>query len=278
MPELPEVELHRRHLEKWLAGRTVVDVEVRPAGLLDGNSAQSLKKRLKNVTFEKPVRVGKHIAVPSTKGGALYLHLGMTGNFSRRKAGEPEPRFRALSLFLDDDRVVDFTDARRFGTMGWLAGDDVRAAPPFNALGRDLLDDPPGPKEFLALLSTTKRPVKIALMEQSLVAGLGNIHAAEALWRAKIHPERPANSLGVDEVKRLLTGIRQTFKLVLDDDDGESLAYVEQGAVNPFKIYDRDGEKCPRCKRATIGKFTQGGRSTYVCPVCQPLPKARKRS
>ena len=271
MPELPEVEVHRRPLAHWLTGRTVVSAGLRPAGMLPGTTAQSLRKHLALARFLAPVRRGKHLAIPVQDGGARYLHLGMTGHFSRRGTVDPVPRFHALTLILDDGHAVDFTDARRFSRMGWLPTADADHTPPFNALGPDLLDAPPSPAALMQLLRASRRPVKLVLMDQAVVAGLGNIHVVEALWRARIHPLRRADSLTLAEVRRLLTGIRQTFQLVLDDDDGETLPYVTQGAPNPFKVYDRYLETCPRCRKGGIARETHGGRSTYWCPVCQAL-------
>lgn len=276
MPELPEVEVHRRHLARWLTGRTVTRVELRPAGMLAGSSAQSLRKHLLHAQFASPLRVGKHLALPLVDDGALYLHLGMTGNLSRRRSTQPAPRFHALSLWLDDGNIVDFTDARRFSRMGFLTGDNVTTQPPFSALGPDLLNAPPSPAALCRILSPTKRPVKLALMDQALVAGLGNIHCAEVLWRARIHPECPANAITVPQARRLLNAIRWSFQRVLDDDDGETLPYITQGARNIFSVYEREGERCPRCKTGVIAKSAQGGRSTYWCPVCQRPPAKRK--
>lgn len=269
MPELPEVEVHRRHLDAWLAGHSLVELLFKPAGMLAGTTPASLETNLQGARFLAPLRRGKHLAVPVAGGGALYLHLGMTGHFSRRQGDEAVPRFQTLSLHLENGTVVDFTDARRFSKVGWLPDHDVTRYAPFNALGPDLLLSPPSAKELRDLLSRTQRPLKVALMDQGVVAGLGNIHASEALWRARIHPNRLGSSLTLVEARQLLAGIAATFQLVLQDDDGETLPYVTQGAPNPFSVYGREGERCARCRKGEIERAVQAGRSTFWCPVCQ---------
>ncbi|MEW5849758.1 MAG: bifunctional DNA-formamidopyrimidine glycosylase/DNA-(apurinic or apyrimidinic site) lyase [Myxococcota bacterium] len=277
MPELPEVELHRRHLEAWLAGHTVVDVKLKPAGLLGGVTAPQLIKRLTGAEMGVPLRRGKHLALPVASGGALYMHLGMTGHLTRRWADAPEPRFLTLSLLLDDGHAVELTDARRFSKLGWLKTTNIDEEEPFASLGPDLLTARPDAKALHALLQKRRTPIKLALMDQALLAGLGNIHAAEVLWRARIHPATPANTLDVKQAAALLKGIDATFKLVLDHDEGEGVTYVEEpGAPNPFKVYARDDEPCPRCKKKIAG-FTQGGRTTYFCAACQPAPRAPRQ-
>ncbi|MBI5498155.1 MAG: hypothetical protein HY904_24345 [Deltaproteobacteria bacterium] len=269
MPELPEVELHRRHLRGWLCGRVVVRAVVRPAGLLKGSTAGSMTRALRRVRFLEPTRLGKHLLLPTDGGAALYVHLGMTGHLSRRRAAEPAPRYAVMSLELDDGHVVDLTDPRRFSVVGMFAAGCL--PPPMAKLGPDLLDAPPTAAELVQILSRTGKAIKVALMEQERVAGLGNIHAAEALWRARIHPDLPARALTLPQARALLRGIRGTLDLVLQDDDGEAVYYVEvAGNPNPFRLYDREGEPCPRC-RGPIARDVHGGRSTYWCPRCQPL-------
>ena len=118
-------------------------------------------------------------------------------------------------------------------------------------------------------LAKTKRPLKIALMDQALIAGLGNIHAAEALWRAKVSPFVRADEITHAQATKLAAGIHAGIRFALDDASGaEEIVYVEEGGDNPFHVYDRGGDPCRRC-RTTIEKKTQGGRTTYWCPRCQ---------
>ncbi len=270
MPELPEVEVHRRHLQAWVPRRVVEDVHLKPARLLPGTQPRGLLDMVRGARLGIPQRHGKHLWIPTNRNAALYVHLGMTGHLSRRKHAAPAPRFCVLSLVLSGGWTVDLTDPRRFSTLG-LIPDDAQEHAPWAGLGVDLLHAPPTPKELVAALNTRK-PIKVALMEQERIAGLGNIHAAEALWRARIPPTLPANTLTVVQARALLKGIQQTFALVLKDDDGKGVLYVEvAGNPNPFLIYGRGGAPCPRCG-SPIAQFTQAGRTTYVCNRCQPAP------
>jgi formamidopyrimidine-DNA glycosylase len=273
MPELPEVELHRRHLERWLVDHTVMSATVQPARLRPPASAGALGEALTGSRPGVPVRAGKHVAVPVSgpRPGALYVHLGMTGRWTRRRRGEAEPRFRVLSLTLSDGHVVDLTDARRFSCLGWLESGEAVDLGAALGLGPDLLTQVPFPAGLLGRLAGRRRGIKEVLMDQAVVAGLGNIHAAEALWRARIHPSLPARDLDLPGARALLRAIQATFRVVLDDDDGEGVAYVEEGAPNPFKVYGRAGRPCPRC-HGPVARYSQGGRSTYLCPACQPAP------
>lgn len=273
MPELPEVELHRRHLDIWMTGRTLVRVTLGArAKLRLGLTTQVLNRVAHQVPVTGVVRRGKHLFITRPDGGALYAHLGMTGHFSRRTSPQQaEPRFLAWTFHMEDGCCVDFTDPRRFGGLAWLGAGMLDPRSPVHDLGPDLLTQAPTPEELVASFARVKTPLKVALMDQAHWAGLGNIHAAEALWRARVSPFQPARSLTLKQARALLQGIQQTFELVLNDDDGKGVAYVEvAGNPNPFLIYDREGEPCPRCK-TPITRHAQGGRSTYVCASCQPV-------
>lgn len=275
MPELPEVELHRRHLDAWLPGRTVARVEAGARLVMHQDQPfEALAAALEGRRLGPVKRHGKHLFCTVASGGALYVHLGMTGHLSRRAEGAAEPRFRALSLVLDTGLRVELTDPRRFGAVGFFPRGMEDPEAPHAGMGPDLLFNPPTPEALCAFYARVSSPLKVALMDQARVAGLGNIHVAEALWRARISPRQRARDLTLPQAHALLTGIRETFDLVLGDDDGEGVAYVEvPGNANPFLVYDREGEPCPRCRTALM-REVQGGRSTFFCPTCQPPPDA----
>ena len=179
---------------------------------------------------------------------------------------------------LSDGTVVHYRDPRLFGLIAPHAADALRALPAVRALGPDPLLTPLSGLQLRDALGHTRVPIKVALMDQRRLAGLGNIHAAEALWRARLHPGRPTRSLQLPEWNRLATAIRRglAFALAAEDGGEEEIAYVEEpGTENPFKVYARAGEPCPRCG-TSIRLLRQAGRRTDLCPVCQPVRRAKR--
>ncbi len=272
MPELPEVEFCRRCLARWSAGRRVTEVEVldprsvrvrrtdRPSkGHPDGAA------ELRAVGMAAPpgelLRHGKRLLWRFGEG-ALLLHLGMTGKWTRTPN-----RYVKVRLGLDDGTSLHFCDPRLLGGIvptTWEEGKVLLA----DGLGPDALDDHLPPLRGA-------RPVKLALMDQSLVAGLGNVQVMEALWRARIHPATPCDALTDAQRAALPVAIREQLAATLAlFDDAEEIVYVEEDrSQNPFPIYRHAGEPCPVCG-TPIARMVQGGRSTYWCPGCQPEPPA----
>ena len=217
-------------------------------------------------------RKGKHLALFFSGGDGdlgLYLHLGMTGKLVLREPGESAPRFSKVA-FQTKKAEVHFCDARRFGRVRLLSAKALEKLPDLAALGPDARDALPSVAALHALLSRRRQPLKIALLDQTLLAGLGNIHAVEALWRARLSPRARTNELKRSQVKALRAGIRASLALGIREMEAEEgdTHYVEEGGENPFNVYGREGEKCRRCG-ARIAKIAQGGRSTYYCPSCQ---------
>lgn len=272
MPELPEVELTRRNLERWLQGRAVVRAEAEPTRCFRGARRadfEALRGRLSFIS-----RKGKYLMIAFDEGHGLLAHLGMTGKFVRRPAGTAEPYSRARFL-LDDTTVIHFRDPRMFGRIEPAPVDRLGELPAIRALGLDPLSEGLTARALKEAVGSSKQDLKVALMDQGRIAGLGNIHAAEALYRAGLHPARKPATLKDEEWRRLATRIRQTIAFALRSEDGEELEYVEEpGAGNPFLIYGRAGERCRRCA-AQVKSFTQGGRTTHFCPRCQPRKGAR---
>ncbi|MBK6690140.1 MAG: bifunctional DNA-formamidopyrimidine glycosylase/DNA-(apurinic or apyrimidinic site) lyase [Deltaproteobacteria bacterium] len=266
MPELPEVESARVHLEGWLVGQHLHSVQVPPTRLLGDQPAELVQATLSGAKVQAVVRRGKHLLVELDRGRALYLHLGMTGKFVARPRGEVVPHAR-LVLELKE-RWVIFRDPRLFGRIA--VGPRERLWDQYFApLGPDAWLEPLDSAAWLERLGRTKRPIKVALLEQSLVAGLGNIYAAEALFRARIHPERPASSLSKKECGALAKAVQVTLQkalaVIAQEDE---LTYLSEGGDNPFLVYERAGGPCVRCQ-APIVRTVLGGRSTYHCPACQ---------
>lgn len=275
MPELPEVEFARRALLRWMDGRRVVAAEADATRVFRGARPEhfaALRGRLQELQ-----RRGKYLLFTFEGGRGLLGHLGMTGKFVRRPGGHAEPYSRAR-LHLDSGEVVHFRDPRLFGRMEPVPATALRELPAVKALGLDpLLDGAKGPGSALSAaqlqqaLGSSRQDLKVALMDQGRLAGLGNIHAAEALFRAGLHPARKPASLSAAEWGKLARAIQATLDFAFRlNGEGDELDYLEEpGTQNPFRIYGRAGEPCRKC-RAPVESFAQGGRTTHFCPRCQP--------
>ncbi|MBX5481567.1 MAG: bifunctional DNA-formamidopyrimidine glycosylase/DNA-(apurinic or apyrimidinic site) lyase [Myxococcaceae bacterium] len=269
MPELPEVEIARRQLLRWMNGRRVVKAEpargVRTFRGADPSAFARISGRLAEAH-----RRGKYLLLGFDGGMGALMHLGMTGKFVIRPEGVDEPYSRAR-LHLDDGRVIHFRDPRLFGRIEPAPVAQLHALGTIAALGIDPYADGLSPGQLVAAVGDSKQDLKVALMDQSRIAGLGNIHAAEALFRARIHPARKPASLRADEWRRLARAIRATLDYGIRTQEHEDeMQYVEEpGSPNPFLIYGRAGTPCPRCG-TRVRSFTQGGRTTHYCPRCQP--------
>ena len=265
------MEIARRTLERWLGGAEVTDAEAERTRIFRAGGRADFR-RLRG-RLARADRHGKVLLVSLESGQGFLSHLGMTGKWVRRPAGEPVPYSRAR-LLLSDGTVVHYRDPRLFGRIEPHPVEALRTLPALRALGPDPLLTPLSGRKLRDALGATRVPIKVALMDQRRLAGLGNIHAAEALWRARLHPGRPTRSLALPEWSRLATAIRRGLTFALAAEDGEEIAYVEEpGTENPFKVYARAGEPCPRCG-TSIRLLRQAGRRTDLCPRCQP---ARRR-
>jgi formamidopyrimidine-DNA glycosylase len=256
MPELPEVEFARRSLSRWLDGRTIVEAAIPPSRITRGLSLNVKGARVNGVD-----RRGKWLRIRLSTG-TLFSHLGMTGKWVRREPGAPDDRFQKARLDVKD-ASVRYLDPRLFGRLILVGGKTI---PEWEAMGTDLLEMK---RIDAAPFARSSRSIKETLLDQSRFAGVGNIQAAEALWRARIHPRRKASSLSPKEWSALLKGMHQSIAYTLAQEDGDEITYVEEpNSDNPFKVYARQGEPCPRCKKK-LKRIVQGGRSTVFCPKCQ---------
>jgi len=264
MPELPEVEIARRQLVRWLRGRAVTGAEAEPTRIFRGGDPERFA-RLRGRLLEAG-RKGKYLLLRFDDGTGVLAHFGMTGKLVRRPRGMLEPYSRAR-LLLDDGLTVHFRDARMFGRIAALDADRLGDLPEILKLGVDPLADGLDFRALREAVSPSRQDLKVALMDQGRIAGLGNIHAAEALYRSSLHPASRPASLRDEDWKRLCRGIRSTIRrgLTLGDPD-----------ENPFLVYGRKGQRCRLCG-AAVRAFVQGGRTTYFCPGCQKKPSGRRR-
>ncbi|MHB8873202.1 MAG: DNA-formamidopyrimidine glycosylase family protein, partial [Myxococcaceae bacterium] len=185
MPELPELELARRNVERWLGGRRVVKAEAEKVRTFRGANPKDFEKVRGRLLSAR--RRGKNLLLSFEGGRGLALHFGMTGKLVRRQPGGSEPYSRAR-LILDDGTVVHFKDPRLFGRIQPAPAGALLSLPAIAALGPDALLDPLTPDGLAGTVGRTDRELKVALMDQRRLAGLGNLHAAEALFRARLHP------------------------------------------------------------------------------------------
>jgi len=273
MPELPEVEQAASTLRRWLEGAPIARARAAPTRLFRAGGRLLFQRLLPGSRLEGVDRRGKILllsfAGASGKVG-LLCHLGMTGKWVHRPSSADPPAHAHVRLELEGGAVVHYTDPRLFGRIEVHRDADLLALPAVLALGPDPLLDGIDPEVLHARLAKTRRPVKAALLDQALLAGVGNIYATEALFHAGIHPGRAASGLSRAEVARIAVGIDAAMAAALAR-PVEEIAYLSEGGHvgNPFLVYDRAGERCPRCKRGTIEALTIGGRTSAFCGRCQ---------
>jgi formamidopyrimidine-DNA glycosylase len=274
MPELPEVEIAARNLRAWATGRRLVQLRASRGSsyLFRPGTAARLGRALAGARFAGVARRGKQLLLTLERDGraeGLLAHLGMTGKWLRREEQEVAPRHSRVRLHLDDGQVLHFVDQRLFGRLRRVPGARFQEVPELAALGPDPLTEGIDPDRLHASLSRSRLPVKVRIMDQAILPGVGNIVASEACFRARVDPRRPARSIGRAEARRLAEGVREVVDETLLREEGPEIRYVEEGAPNPFLVYDRAGERCPRCRKGTLLRRVQAGRSTYLCPRCQ---------
>jgi formamidopyrimidine-DNA glycosylase len=276
VPELPEVETVRRRLEPALLGRRFDRVEILDSRLTRPLDPLEVAAELTGERVQAVDRRGKYLVLRFDSGRALLIHLRMTGSLLHVPAGsarEADPYARAI-VALDDGSEVVYRDVRRFGT--WLLTEPDEVEPYLDArLGGEPLAPAFTTKRLAEALANRKAPVKAVILDQRRLAGVGNIYADEALWRARVHPLRPGGELDEDELRALHRGIRAALKAGIERQGATLRDYrTPDGGSgrmqHEFKVYGRAGEPCERCGHP-IEKIRAGGRGTWFCPHCQPL-------
>ena len=289
MPELPEVEVLARHLRPLLAAKKIYAIRVRRARVLRPTSPAQLQRALRGAKFTGLVRRGKYLVFKLSRPKIpapliLVGHLGMTGKMYLLPQRAELPKHAAVVLDLGRERFV-FEDTRYFGRL-------TLDAAPLSRLGPEPLSKAFSAGAFAAALGRSGRAIKIKLLDQSLVAGIGNIYASEALFRARIAPRLAARKLAVTEVRRLWRAIRSvlaeairfgsTIPLNHTGGKGNGLFYFGQAVGTPdyyeerLRVYDRKGRPCSRCG-TTIRRVVQAARCTFYCPQCQRVRAASRR-
>jgi formamidopyrimidine-DNA glycosylase len=273
VPELAEVEIAARNLRRWTAGRQIEAVEGDPRArrIFRPSTPRTFSAALAGARFGEIRRVGKNLLVSLQKDGApvgLLSHLGMTGKWLLRDGAAEPPRFSRARFRLDGGEVLHYADMRLFGRLRVVPGARFEEVPDVLALGPDPLETGIDEARLAEALARSKLPVKVRIMDQRVVPGVGNIYASEACFRARIDPRRPARTLSRAEVKRLAGAILDAFREGIARQESPEIEYVEEGGENPFLVYGREGEPCPR-GRGTIRRIVQAGRATFFCPGWQ---------
>jgi formamidopyrimidine-DNA glycosylase len=268
VPELPEVEYNRRRLQRAMAGARIARVVVRQPRLRYPLPAD-FAARLQGQRVDAVERRAKYLLLALSSGARVLMHLGMSGWFRVSRAHPHIEPHDHVVFEMSNGAVVIFNDARRFGFMRLLSPDEHAEHKPLMRLGPEPLAKTFDAHALAAELAHRRAPLKIALSDQRVVGGLGNIYVVEALHRARLSPKRRAATLVTKKgaprpvlhvlVQAIRDVLNEAIKRQARPDDG-----------NPFRVYDREGKPCPRrgCG-GTIRRIIQGGRSTYYCPVCQ---------
>src|SRR5712691_7697373 len=259
MPELPEVERATRQLTVAALGKTIASVRaIHPALKRKLSPAQS--RAAKGKRIESIERRGKHQLLHLDSGDTLVVHFRMNGDWEIGTIADPLDRFARAVIELVDDTRISLVDRRALSSITL----DKNGASSLPKLGREASDPSLDADYLLAALKRKKIAIKPALMDQSVVAGLGNIYAAEALWEAEMNPRKPASKVSRAKLERLVDAIR----LVLSPEKRLPGRYTDTREAGRFAVYDREGKICRRCG-GTIKRIIQAGRSTYFCPSCQ---------
>jgi formamidopyrimidine-DNA glycosylase len=280
VPELPEVEVVRRGLAEFTTGRTIDAVEVLHPRPVRRHAAgpDDFVARLKGQVFAEPARRGKYLWLPLVSGDAVLTHLGMSGQFRVQPVGAPdEAHLRVRFRFADDRGEVRFVDQRMFGGLSYSEGGAELPAE-IAHIGRDPFDPLFDPDAVTARIRRRKTGLKRALLDQTVVSGIGNIYADEALWRAKLHYARATETLKPLQIKGILQQAHEvmaealtvggtSFDALYVNVNGES-GYFERG----LNVYGQEGSPCPRDGRP-IRREPFMNRSSYRCPKCQPVPR-----
>ena len=280
MPELPEVETVRRGLEQWAVGRTIADVEVHGPRTVRRHAAGAadFSARLRGRRLQAACRRGKYLWLELDDGAFLLAHLGMSGQFLAVPPGTPEPKhLRARFRFADAGPELRFVDQR---TFGGLALDESDGGVPASVahIALDPMDPAFDDNGFADRVRRRRTGIKRALLDQTLVSGIGNIYADESLWRARLHYARGTDTLRRADVARLLDDVRAVLAAAIraGGTSFDALYVAVNGESGYFdrslEVYGREGEPCSRCG-AAIRREPFMNRSSYRCPRCQRTPR-----
>jgi len=265
MPELPEVETIKRELEKSVTGKTIRRVIINNPRIIREPSPEKFARGLQGKTITKILRRAKVLILELSGGNALVMHLKMTGQLVYPGNGKGS----RVSFEFSDSSILDFNDNRLFAELRLL--DDWKDLKFIRELGPEPFDITQ--EQFSALLSPRTTKIKVLLMDQTVISGIGNLYAAEMLFAARIDPRRPAKSLSGGEKERLFKAMREVLTQAIQYKGSSVDNYVQlsgkPGGYVPYhRVYGREGKSCPGCE-GKVKRIALGGRGTYFCPSCQ---------
>jgi formamidopyrimidine-DNA glycosylase len=280
VPELPEVETIRRALAPAVEGRVVRRMEMLDPRWAEPAAPEEVAAAVEGRRVERLLRRGKYLDWELEDEVHLVMHLRMTGNILLVKPGDPQPPYVRVRLELDSGDEALFTDPRRFGTGVVLLGDEARDEYFSARLGVEPLSPDFTADGLRAAAEGRRQPVKAFLLTQERIAGVGNIYADEALFRARIHPQRPVGTLKRPQIEALREAVVESLQAGIDArgasiDDFRHPDGARGSFQDRFLIHLREGEPCVRCG-TTVKKMRAAGRGTYVCEHCQPRPRVRR--
>lgn len=282
MPELPEVENIKLQLDKYLAGHVIEEIEIRNAKSFQGQVCNILGGKIKDIR-----RFGKLLVIDLDKGYSLAIHVKMTGQLIYRGVNLSQPtelsdkikdglggKYSHVIFQLDKDSLLYFNDLRKFGWIRVIKTDEVEKMNFIDKLGPEPLNDLTQ-EYFEQLCGSASRAIKTLLMDQSKIGGVGNIYANDALFLAKIHPDKRANKLTSDQVAKLYSAIEEVIGKGLEYGGSSQSSYVRPDGTSGeyqehFIVYGKVGKPCPKCGEKIV-RIKVGGRGSFYCPTCQKL-------
>jgi formamidopyrimidine-DNA glycosylase len=275
MPELPEVELVARALDRLVRGQRFESAKLLRPGLAPDHTPRAFACLLRGAHVEEVGRRGKHILIRLANGHVLITHLRMTGRFLLLPEERPLPKHAHALFQLEDGRRLVFTDQRHFGLMKLARSSELGEVKELRRLAPEPFSGEFTPEYLLGVLRRTRRALKETLLDQTKVTGLGNIYAAEALFLARVNPFNAAAEFSPRRVPRLRQAILDVFHESIAhgstmnvDPENIDGSYFGGGYKGRWRVYDREGEPCLGCG-SLIRRVTHAGRSTYFCPKCQ---------
>jgi formamidopyrimidine-DNA glycosylase len=279
LPELPEVETITTDLRPHLVGREITSCDLRFPTIVRHPSPAAFAAGVTGRRIEAMSRRGKYILHHLDSGELLVVHLGMTGQWRYVAPAIEEPTHLHAVFTLDDGFELRYRDVRRFGRLLLGTDEELVTGGKMPRLGPEPIDATFTAADFYRRLHVRRAPLKALLLDQMVVAGVGNIYADEALFRAGVHPRRPAGRLSPAQWAALRDGVIEALRAGIDArgatiDDFRDIDGVSGSFQDQFLVHRRAGEPCPRCG-GEIVKMVVGGRGTYVCETCQPRPRRR---
>lgn len=273
MPELPEVETIKRVIEPQIQGRMITKVAVRRPEVAAYPEADEFCRRLTGQAVYHMARQGKFLIIHLENKERIVLHLRMTGGLLLAPAQCPEEKYTHVVFSLDNGTELRFSDMRRFGRFWLLREEETDTCTGMDKLGLDPLAPACNAEYLSSHLSKRRKAIKECLLEQTIIAGIGNIYSDEILFTAGIYPARPANSLKQTEWERLAEAIPERISYFIEKNAITAEEYLETKGRDyrntPFlQVYGHGGSPCPKC-RETLCRMVIGGRSSVYCPVCQ---------